>query len=177
MNALIVAYREGLALAGIAVIKGPDGLRIKTVVQDGALASSESLASGESLAARWWCRRAAQAEYIADSATRLFRRARKNSSDECSLARESIMRAAERLAVEIRSDADVDAEAMRAIARLDAEIAMQMRTGALKSVNRSYRQYRLEASSRGERVLPYAKWMDGYKVKLLREIAANLRHL
>jgi len=177
MNALIAAYREGLALAGVAVIKGPDGVHIKTVAQDGVLASGESLASGGSLAARWWCRRAAQAEYIADSAMRRFRRARKNSPDECSLACESITRAAERLAVEIRSDADVDAEAMRAIARLDAEIATQMRTGALKSVNQSYRQYRLDASSRGERVKPYAKWLDGYKVKLMREIAANLRHL
>jgi hypothetical protein len=171
MNALIAAYREGLALAGVAVIKSPDGLRIKTVAQDSALAP------GESLVARWWCRRAAEAECIADSAARSFRRAHKNSPDECSVACNSIARAAERLAVEIRDDADVDAEATRAIARLDAEIATQMRTGALKSVNRSYRQYRLDASSRGERVRPYAKWLDGYKVKLMREIAANLRHL
>jgi hypothetical protein len=171
MNALIAAYREGLALAGVAVIKAPDGLRIKTVTRDGARAS------GESLVARWWCRRPAEAECIVESATRSFRRARKNSPDECSLACESITWAAERLAVEIRSDAEVDEEAMHAIARLDAEIARQMRTGALKSVNQSYRQYRLDASSRSERVLPYAKWMDGYKVKLMREIAANLRHL
>jgi len=25
-------------------------------------------------------------------------------------------------------------------------------------------------------VLPYAKWMDGYKLTLMREIAANLRY-
>lgn len=169
MTPLIAAYREGLALAGVVVIKGPDGPRIKTVTHDCALAP------GESLVARWWCHRAAEAECVADSALRSFRRTHRNSSDDCSLACESILRAAGRLAVEMRSDADVDAEAMRAVARLDQEIVRQMRAGALKSVNQSYRQYRLETSRRGERVLPYAKWMDAYKVKLMREIAANIR--
>jgi hypothetical protein len=170
MKDLIAAYREGLALVGIVVIRDSDRVRIATVTHG-------ALGRGESLVARWWCRRAAEAECVADSAARSFRRSRKNSSDECSLACESILRAAERLAIEMRNDADVDEEATRAIARLDQEIVKQMRTGALKSVNQSYRQYRLEASRQGERVLPYAKWMDGYKVKLMREIAANLRHL
>lgn len=49
------------------------------------------------------------------------------------------------------------------------------RSGGLKSVNQSYRNYRLETSARGERVLPYAAWLDRYKADLVREIAANLR--
>ena len=77
----------------------------------------------------------------------------------------------------MQSDADLEQEAMRALARLDEEIERQQKAGALKSVNQSYRQYRLETSARGERVLPYAKWMERYKVKLIREIAANLRRL
>lgn len=168
-NALIAAYREGLALAAIVVIESPTGVCVRTSAHE------RPLGPGESLVARWWCRRAAEAECVADGALRSFRRARNASSDPCALACASVVRAAERLAVELRSDTDVDAEAMRAMARLDQEIAKQMRSGALKSVNRSYRQYRLEASSRGARVLPYAKWMDGYKVTLMREIAANLR--
>lgn len=176
MKALIAAYREGLALAAVAVVKSPDGLCIKTIAQDGMLTDG-ALISGEILVARWWCRRAAEAECVADSAMRSYRRLRKSSPDECARACESVVHAANRLSVQIRSDADIDQEAERAIARLDAEIATQMRAGALKSVNQSYRQYRLEAASRGERVLPYAKWMDGYKIKLMREIAANVRHL
>lgn len=175
MKDLIAAYREGLALAGVAVIEGANGLRIRTVAQ------CDPPAAGESVVARWWCRRAAEAECIADSAARSFRRNQPKSSaesfNESARACDAILHAAERLAVALRSDADLDAEAMRAIARLDEEIARQMRAGALKSVNQSYRQYRLEASSRGERVLPYAKWMDGYKVKLMREIAATTRHI
>ena len=49
------------------------------------------------------------------------------------------------------------------------------RSGGLKSVNKSYRSYRLETSARGERVLPYATWLDRYKAGLVREVAANLR--
>jgi hypothetical protein len=171
MNALNAAYREGLALAAVAVIDGADGLHIRTIVQDGPLAP------GDRVVARWWCRRAAEAECLVDSAARSFRRSRQKSSDESSLACESVTRTAHRLAIQVRCDADIDEEAACAVARLDQEIETQMRSGALKSVNQSYRQYRLEASSRGERVPPYAKWMDSYKVKLMREIAANMRCL
>jgi hypothetical protein len=175
MKELIAAYREGLALAAIVVIKGSDGFRIRTIAQD------RMLAADESLVARWWCRRAAEAECVADAAARSFRRGRPKSSgessDESARACDTVIHAAERLAVALRSDGDLDEEAKRAIARLDDEIAKQMRAGALKSVNQSYRQYRLDASSRGERVLPYAKWMDGYKIKLMREIAATMRRI
>jgi hypothetical protein len=170
MNALIAAYCEGLALAAVAVIACADGPHIKTMMPQ------ETLLSGESLVVRWWCRRAAEAECVADSAARSFRRSGQKSSDRSALASDAVIRAAQRFGVTLSTDADLEQEAGHAIARLDAEIAIQMRAGALKSVNQSYRQYRLEASSRGERVLPYAKWMDGYKQKLMREIAANLRY-
>ena len=171
MNALIAVYREGLALAAVAVVRGAQGLRIVTLTEGG------TPRDGESVVTRWWCRRAAEAEYLADSAARSFRRSRQKPADELALACAAITRAAERLAIPIHSDDDVTEEAVRAIARLDQEIETQMRAGALKSVNQSYRQYRLDASSRGERILPYAKWMDGYKIKLVREIAATMRHL
>lgn len=66
-------------------------------------------------------------------------------------------------------------DALLVAARVDGELERMQRTGALKSVNRSYRDYRLAASARGERVLPYAAWMICYKANLVREIAANLR--
>jgi hypothetical protein len=65
--------------------------------------------------------------------------------------------------------------ALLAAAHVDAEIARMQRAGALKSVNKSYRTYRLEAASRGERVLPYGVWMARYKAGLVREVATNLR--
>jgi hypothetical protein len=171
MDALIAAYREGLALAAVAVIAGPDGTRIVT------LANDSELGPGVFIVARWWCRRASEAEYVADSAARSLRRLRDKAADASRIACESVARAAHRLGVALQTDADIIVEAKRAIARLDAEIVRQKQAGSLKSVNQSYRQYRLEASGRGERVLPYAKWMDRYKEKLIREIAANMRRL
>ena len=49
------------------------------------------------------------------------------------------------------------------------------RAGELKSVNRAYRAYRLQATARSERILPYAAWMTRYKAGLIRDIAAALR--
>ena len=80
------------------------------------------------------------------------------------------LRAAERL-----SATALQAGAMAVAARVDAEIARLHAAGGLKSVNKSYRQYRLNASAHGERVMRYADWMDRYKADLIKEIAANLR--
>ncbi len=171
MDGLIAAYREGLALAAVAVITGSGSVRIAALKED------RELQPDESVVARWWCRRAAEAECVADSAGRSFVRLRDRASGESSLACDAVIRTARQLAVSMQSDADLEQEAMRALARLDEEIERQQQAGALKSVNQSYRQYRLETSARGERVLPYAKWMERYKVKLIREIAVNLRRL
>lgn len=171
MDALIAAYREGLALAAVAVIASRDGVRIATLADDSELGPDEFIV------ARWRCRRAAEAEYVADGASRALRRLRDKAADPSRIACETVTRAANRLGVALQTDADIVAEAERAIARLDAEIVGQKQAGNLKPVNQSYRQYRLEASGRGERVLPYAKWMDRYKEKLIREIAANMRRL
>ncbi len=73
------------------------------------------------------------------------------------------------------SDEQLCSDALAVAARVSAEIEQMQRSGGLKSVNQSYRSYRMETSARGERVLPYAAWLDRYKAGLVREIAANLR--
>jgi hypothetical protein len=79
-------------------------------------------------------------------------------------------RAAARLSEQqIRSDALIVA------ARVDAEVERLQRAGGLKSVNKSYRDYRIEAAACGERVRPYVAWLEDYKAELVREIATNLR--
>jgi hypothetical protein len=73
------------------------------------------------------------------------------------------------------SDDQLCSDALAVAARVSTEIEQMQRSGGLKAVNQSYRNYRLETSARGERVLPYMAWLDRYKADLVREIAANLR--
>ena len=70
---------------------------------------------------------------------------------------------------------EIYAGATLVAARVDREIERMQRAGELKAVNASYRDYRLGAAARGEKVLRYADWIDRYKANLIGEIAANLR--
>lgn len=167
--ALIAAYREGAAFAAVEVISGAAGIRLAVTTGDG------ELRLGESIAARWWCRRTVEAECIVAAVERARRRSRTKIPDAIADACNLVLRAAQRLEIPLRSDEDVVEEAMHVIVRVDDEIERQQQSGELKSVNQAYRQYRLEASARGERVLRYAEWIERYKARLVREIAVTLR--
>jgi len=163
---LVAAYRDGLGLTAVLVMAGADGVQI-------AAGRQTDLA-----AMRWWCRRTGDAERVAAAATaRLRRGAARGGAATAAAAGESIEAAARRLNVTLRSDGDICAEAAAVIARVGEEIERLARSGELKSVNKSYRAYRIEASARGERVLRYADWMSKYKEKLVRELAAALRYV
>lgn len=188
--ALIAAYREGLGLAAVVVTRGPAGIRVSAVRQGTGGMPDEPAAE-----ARWWCRRAADAERVAAAAMRRLRRCKSrdggapaapqcvsspasgDASDALALAAEAIAGAAKRLNVALSSDEEVDAEAMIAVARVDEEIERLQRSGDLKSVNTSYRAYRLEASARSEKALRYAEWMNKYRENLVRQLAAALRYV
>lgn len=60
---------------------------------------------------------------------------------------------------------------------MDEEIETLQRAGQLKSVNRSYRAHRIEASARGEKAAPYADWFNKYEANLVRQLAAALRYV
>jgi hypothetical protein len=168
--ALVAAYREGLALTAVLVIAGPDVVRMGIADHSG----EATLAAEETIAARWWCRRTSHPEYIFKAVKRR-RRATDDASDRLAHLCESIARIAGASAMTLQSDEEVAAEARAVVARLDDEMVKQKQAGVLKPVNKAYRDYRLERTARGERVVPYAQWMNRYKVKLIRDIAANLR--
>jgi hypothetical protein len=171
---LVAAYRQGLGLAAIAVIASPHGVRIAA----GAEAEDEKITAPESAQKRWWCRRANDADDIAAAATaRLRRRNAQTAADAVSYAGETVVRAAKQRNVDLYSDDDILAHATNAIARIDAELEQLRHSGDLRSVNKSYQTYRLDAVARRERVVPYAQWMLGYKENLVRQLAASLRFL
>jgi hypothetical protein len=182
--ALVAAYRDGLGVAGLAVIHGSAATQIATV-GDGCEHLPASV--GAPVAAQWWCRRATDAQRVAAAATARLRRPESRdgpaarsaigSSPSPSDIIAAIEHAAKRLHVTLYSDEEISADAARGIARVDEEIETLQRAGQLKSVNRSYRAYRIEASARGEKVAPYADWFKKYRANLVRQLAAALRYV
>jgi hypothetical protein len=181
--ALIAAYREGLGLAAIVAICDGAGTSIVAIGEGGANATPAPQAA---IAARWWCRNAKDAERVAAAATSRLRRresrdeAARSSSTTSALAVDDlsavIESTAKRLRVVLYSDEDICTDAEMIIVRVEEEIERLRRTGEMKSVNQSYRAYRLEATARREKAAPYADWFNKYKANLVRELAAVLRY-
>lgn len=184
---LVEAYRRGLGLCAVAVLCRAGEIRIiaGTSLHDGPCDEPVSVL------ARWWCRRTAEAERVAAAAALRLRRREPRAgktmaataispgtiqqSRLVSLARACIVRVATHLNVALSSDDAIFSEAMIVVARIDDEIERMQRAGELKSVNAAYRQYRIETSGRGERVLPYREWMREYRANLVRQFGATLR--
>lgn len=174
--ALIAAYREGLGLAAIAIVRDPHA----TCVAALAAGQNETFPAEEAVARRWWCRRAEEATRVAASAMRRSQRRDLPGREPAAATPDVelaalIEQTAARLNVALYCDAQITGEADTAIARVEAELERLRQAGELKSVNASYRTYRLQASVRGDRALPYAEWFNTYKATLVRELANTLR--
>ena len=171
---LAAAYREGLALAAIVGVCDSNGPRVVANL-DRAVMTPEFAASLR------WCRNADEARRVAVSANAsLRRRAGKGDpgkSDPAALAHDAITRAAKRLNVALRAEDDIAAEAAIVVARVVRAFEQMRAAGDLREVNTSYRDYRLDASARGERIVPYAQWMRVYQENLVRQAAVTLRSL
>ena len=176
--ALGAAYREGLGLTALAVMGGPAGPRIAVGENPGATCL---LAPEETLDMLWWCRRAADAAGVAAAATSRWQRRESKDGGLAVMAREALAAmvesAARRRGIALYSDAEISHDAECVIARVNEEIAALQRSGGMRSINQSYRIERINAAARGEKVPPYAEWLNIYKAKLVREIAAALRFI
>jgi hypothetical protein len=168
---LVAAFREGFGLAAIAVIDGPDGVRIAAAAPGAEI----TCAPAETVHCRWWCPRAFEAASIATAAA-----ARQHSRETCDgalSACQAVVRTAKQRNVDLHSDDEILKQATAVIARIDGELEHLRQSGDLRPVNKSYQSYRCEAAAKGERVVPYAQWMLGYKEELVRKLAATLRYL
>lgn len=181
---LIAAYREGLGLAAIAVIRGSAGIRIAAAGNgcDDGLGRAENVVE-----AKWWCRRATDATRVAAAATARLQRLElrdRPASPSGAVSSHSprdicaaIENAAQRLHVILHSDEQIAVEATQLIARVDEEIQSLQRAGQLRSVNQSYRTHRMEAATSGAKVTSYAEWFNKYKANLVRQLASALRYV
>ena len=181
---IIAAYREGSGLAGIAIISDAAGTRIRPIASNG-----DPAAEGEGVQARLWCDRAADAEYVATVAARqILRRESREGGAICpgafgtedsltlSLMREAVLAAAQRRNITLHSDDEVADTALRIALHIEGVMEKLQRSGGMKTMNHSYRKYRLEARE-GERVMSYGEWRRNYKVDLVRKTAKALRQM
>jgi hypothetical protein len=172
-----------MGFAAVVAIRGADGFHITAAVNG---RDSDPPGAKELVEARWWCRRPEEAARVAAAATARLQRRQSRELRTHLAAADSLLRpsdisaaiesAAGRLHIALYSDEEISIDAERIIARVDEEIASLRRAGQLKSVNRSYRTYRMEAVERGERTAPYAVWFNKYTANLVRELAAALRY-
>jgi hypothetical protein len=169
---LVAAFREGFGLAAVAVIDGPGGVRV-VAAEPGA---DIVCAAAETVHCRWWCPQAYEAASIAAAVA-----ARLHSRETCDGAAlstcKAVVRAAKQRNVDLHSDEEIVENATAVIARIDDELERLRQSGELRPVNKSYQSYRRDAAAKGERVVPYAQWMLGYKEELVRKLAATLRYL
>ncbi len=163
---MTVAYCEGLGLAAIVAVRGADGVRIIAL----APGNDRVSAAGEPVV-HFWCRREAEATFVAAAAAKVLRR--KPDDD----AGEVIVAAAKKLGVVVQSDDEIAAEATAVAERVALEMRRQQQSGQLKAINQAYRSYRLDAAARGERALRYDAWMQRYREDLVRQVAATLRQI
>jgi hypothetical protein len=169
---LVAAFREGFGLAAIAIIDGPDGVRIAAAAPGAEI----GCAPAETVHCRWWCPRAFEAASIATAAAaRLLNR--ETGGGAALSACQAVVRAAKQRNVDLHSDEDILEQATAVIARIDDELEHMRKSGDLRPVNKSYQSYRRDAAAKGERVVPYAQWMLGYREELVRKLAATLRYL
>jgi hypothetical protein len=169
---LVAAFRQGFGLAAIAVIDGPGGVRIAAAAPGAEIIC----APAETVHCLWWCPRAFEAASIAAAAA-----ARLHNRETCDGAAlsacQAVVRTAKQRNVDLHSDEEILEQATAVIARIDDELEHLRQSGDLRPVNKSYHSYRCEAAAKGERVVPYAQWMLGYKEELVRKLAATLRYL
>lgn len=113
---LVAAFREGFGLAAIAVIDGPDGIRVVAAAPGAEI----TCAPAETVHCRWWCPRAFEAASIAAAAAaRLHGR---ETRDGATLsACQAVVRAAKQRHVDLHSDEEILDQAKTAIARIDDE--------------------------------------------------------
>ena len=170
---LVAAFREGFGLAAIAVIDGPDGIRVVAAAPGAEI----TCAPAEAVHCRWWCPRPFEAASIATAVAAARLHSRGTRDGAALSACQAVIRAAKQRHVDLHSDAEILEHAMAAIARIDEELERLRKSGDLRPVNKSYQSYRHEAAAKGERVVPYAQWMFGYREELVRKLAATLRYL
>ena len=191
LASLAAAYQEGLGLAAVVVIEGPDGIRIKTQSAEESASADEA----EPVAARWWCRSAAQAmpggsppvllrgcggARLRTITTATSRPAASGwAMSPIQQACAAIRLVARRLNIALQSDEEIAAEADDSRSRVDGEMQrLQQRrwdAGRQQGVSEATASGNLR--TRRSALCAMSSGCEQYKENLVRQVASSLRSI
>jgi hypothetical protein len=176
----IKLFIESMELSAIWIASDGAGRCRMGVSRDPARRVSKI--AGASLAALWWCDDYRHAMLVvAQCQVEMKRRAMLTAAADwfemqAADAEQQLLIVAEREQVDIQSDNSIRERAIGIVAKIDISLQAMRTAGALKNVNRSYREYRIALEAQGKRALNYNLWFLIWKRNLIRAIAKTANH-
>jgi len=87
---------------------------------------------------------------------------------------DAIERAAAMLGAPFQSASELRKAAGLAVAEITARVKLASQEGGLKQINRRYKAYRLAQTAKGEKAVPYAKFIEQFTATIVRDAAGRM---
>ncbi len=130
---------------------------------------AERLRSGP----RWFCGNAERATMMADALRpQLHKISAPASVDDVS---KLVSATAKTLGVLLVSEDRIREQAETVVRNVEEQFASLAARGELKSVNRSYREYRIAETAAGNKPIGYPTFVSNYKLEMVRTVAQHSR--
>jgi hypothetical protein len=159
-RALVEAYISALPLTAVAIVSSADGRRCR-ILTEGEPGPGETIE-------RQLYFKPSHAELVL---SKIDLEGWTNEPAAAVVA--SIVSAATMLGAPHYALADLRKVAAAVVAEVVARVEAGRQNGDLKLVNRQYKIYRLAQVAKGERAIPYAKFMERWTAGLVRDVAVN----
>jgi hypothetical protein len=167
LGGLSSAFLAGLRLGVLAIEPQAGGGAFRVFTGDRARAVS---ASGWC----WYCRDDARAQLVAEAARPALRRMI-DDGDAISRAKNLIEEFADALGVLLVTGDSLRIHAESVVAALEVQVQAMQRSGGMKNINASYREYRLREVAANRKPVGYPTHLHNYKAALLRAAAEHFR--
>jgi hypothetical protein len=172
----VSAYLRALGISGLAVIGPPVGRPVRLIAGIYAGNKVPGLLPTHCVHSVLWCQGADLARLVADAAIDAMQQVvPAGRGGWFNVSRETlfgyVQTSADQLGIILATDESVNHHATQALATIEAEFERLQKSGALQSLNRSYREYRIAQNAAGKTAIPYYGFVWNYKLKLVASVA------